>query len=183
MLKAAAVVLTLAVATVGLHSPAAAAAAPQLIDQSGRRFTLQSLRGRPVIVTFVSAHCTDACPLVDAQFAAAAQEMARRHLSARLLTITLDPKHDSPKTMRALAKRFDANPHYWLVAGGRTADVLAVMQAFGVVAPAGDDDRHESHSTFVYVVDGSGRLQKTMLASTGLTGDVVSAARSLEARR
>jgi len=180
MLRAAAVVMTLAAAILGLHSPAAAAAAPQLIDQTGRTFTLESLRGRPLIVTFVSAHCTDACPLVDAQFAAAAQEMARRRLSARLLTVTLDPKHDSPATMRALAKRFNADPRYWLVAGGRTRDVQTVMQAFGVVAPEGDDDRHASHSTFVYVVGSNGRLEKTLLASTALTSDVVATARSLQ---
>jgi protein SCO1 len=154
--------------------------APQLVDQTGRTFTLESLRGRPLIVTFVSAHCTDACPLVDAQFADAAERIAQRHLTTRLLTITLDPVNDPPSLMRALARRFAADPRYWLVASGRPADVDAVLNAFGVVARLGKSGYREEHSTFVYVLDSSGKLSKTMLASTGLTGDIVDAARSLQ---
>ncbi|MBV8434553.1 MAG: hypothetical protein JO029_09775, partial [Candidatus Eremiobacteraeota bacterium] len=37
----------------------------------------------------------------------------------------------------------------------------------------------EEHSTFVYVVDRDGRLQKTMLASTNLNADVVDAIEGL----
>ena len=76
---------------------------PALVDQRGRSFTLASLQGRPLVITFISAHCTDACPLIDGQFADAAARIAHLHLTARLLTITLDPEHDSPRTMRELA--------------------------------------------------------------------------------
>lgn len=155
---------------------------PQLVDQTGRTFTLDSLRGRPLIVTFVSAHCTDACPLVDAQFSDAARQIARLGLSARLLTITLDPEHDPPSLMRALAKRFDADPRYWLVASGKRGDVDAVLTAFGVVARPGKSGYREAHTTFVYVFDSSGKFEKTMLASTGLTGDIVDAAVALKPR-
>jgi protein SCO1/2 len=154
--------------------------APHLVDQTGRSFTLDSLLGRPAIVTFVSAHCTDACPLVNAQFADAARTIQRRKLDARLLTITLDPQHDPPSLMRAVAARFDADARYWLVAGGRVADVDAVMRAFGVVAVTGKDGYREEHSTFVYVLDRRGRLVKTMLASSDLRDDVVDAAGALQ---
>ena len=159
---------------------AATPAAPVLVDQTGRTFTLESLRGTPVVVTFVSAHCTDACPLVNAQFAGAATAIARRNLQARLVTITLDPQHDPPALMRAIAARFDADPHYWLVAGGKPHDVDAVLQAFGVVAKPGPSGYREQHTTFVYVFNRSGSLEKTMLASTNLTGDVVDAVAKLQ---
>lgn len=156
-------------------SAAPARSAPILIDQTGRKFTLTSLIGRPLIITFVSAHCTDACPLVNAQFAQAARDLAAGSVRARLLTITLDPEHDSPATMRALAVRFEANSRYWLVAGGRIADVSAVVRAFGVVAEPGERGYREAHTTLVYVFDARGRLQKTMLASSGLAGDIETA--------
>jgi cytochrome oxidase Cu insertion factor (SCO1/SenC/PrrC family) len=111
--------IALLIAAALQSAPAVAVpAAPQLIDQTGHTFTLESLRGRPLIVTFISAHCTDACPLVNAQFSDAATRIARQGLSTRLLTITLDPAHDPPSLMRSLAKRFGANPHYWLLASG-----------------------------------------------------------------
>ncbi|MEO6834967.1 MAG: SCO family protein [Candidatus Tumulicola sp.] len=156
--------------------------APQLIDQTGRSFTLNSLHGHPLIVTFISAHCTDACPLVNAQFSDAAAQLARRHLSTRLLTITLDPANDPPSLMRALAERFDANPRYWLLASGRPGDVDAIVNAFGVIARLGKSGYREQHTTFVYVLNPAGKLERTMLASTGLTGDILDAARAMQSR-
>lgn len=167
-----------------LQSAAAIASpeVPQLIDQTGKPFTLQSLQGRPLIVTFVSAHCQDACPLVNAQFSEAAARIAQQGLSTRLLTITLDPQHDPPSVMRALARRFDANPRYWLVASGPPNDVDAVLNAYGVVAKPGKSGYRELHTTFVYAFNARGTLAKTMLASTNLTDDIVTQARAMAPR-
>jgi protein SCO1/2 len=150
-------------------------AAPQLIDQNGRAFTLAALRGRPVAITFVSAHCTDACPLVNAQFAQAAQTIVKRKLDATLLTVTLDPEHDSLGDMRKIAREFAADSHSWLVAGGTVGNVESLMHRFGVIAVSGKNGYREGHTTFVYVLDANGKLAKTMLASTGLADDVVEA--------
>src|ERR1700727_2047287 len=60
---------------------------PRLMDQNGRSFTLSSLTGAPFAVTFVATRCTDACPLVDAQFAAAAGRLQRADVRAHLVTI------------------------------------------------------------------------------------------------
>jgi protein SCO1/2 len=161
------------------HAARAAPAVPQthLVDQQRRAFTLLSLRGRPLAVTFVAAHCTDACPLINAQFSAAAKRIAREHLRARLLTITLDPEHDSPATMRELAKRFDADPRYWLLAGGSTRDVHRIMRTFGVISVEGQRGYHDRHTTFVYLLRSDGKLVQTMLASTALTDALVEAFR------
>jgi protein SCO1 len=163
----------------------AAVPQPRLIDQSGHAFTLASLRGEPLVITFVSAHCTDACPLIDAQFADAARRIAQAHLTARLLTITLDPEHDSLATMRALARRFSADPRYWLVAGGTRADVHRIMREFDVVTVEGKRGYPDHHTTFVYVFDRSGQFVKTMLASTELSDAIVDevGAQRLAARR
>jgi len=155
-------------------SPAARSdALPALVDQTGRQFTLASLHGAPAIVTFVSAHCTDACPLVNAQFAMAARELKRRGSKAHLLTVTLDPEHDSPSAMRAIARTFGADPHTWLVASGRPADVNAIAHAFGVVAIAGKSGYREQHTTFVYELDAAGTLVKTTMASSDLADEMV----------
>lgn len=151
----------------------ASASQPQLIDQTGRTFTLSSLRGMPVVVTFVAAHCTDACPLVNAQFSKAAHSFAQERLPIRLLTITLDPEHDPPSVMRSLAYRFGANPHVWRVTSGSVRDVHAVMQQFDVVAQRGRNGYADVHSTFVFLIDRSGRVRKAMLASLDLGSQLV----------
>jgi cytochrome oxidase Cu insertion factor (SCO1/SenC/PrrC family) len=49
------------------------------------------------------------------------------------------------------------------------------MQAFGVVSVEGRDGYRDEHSTFVYVLDARSRLVKTMLASSGLSDDILDA--------
>jgi protein SCO1/2 len=160
--------------------PAQTRSEPHLIDQRGHSFTLSSLRGEPLIVTFVSAHCTDACPLINAEFAAAARRIEREHLAARLLTITLDPEHDSPQTMRELARRFDADSRYWLLAGGSRADVHAVMRAFGVISIEGKRGSDDHHTTFIYAINPNGDLAQTLLASSAMQDEILD---GLRARR
>lgn len=149
---------------------ALAASLTQLEDQRGRHFTLASLRGEPTIVTFVSAHCTDACPIIDAQFARTARDVARERLRVRLLTITLDPEHDPPAVMRRLATSLDADPRYWLVASGTPDNVHRVMRAFGVIAQRGKDGYADVHTTFVYLLNRRGALSGVLLSSAG-SGD------------
>jgi protein SCO1 len=154
-------------------------AQPHLVDQRGRSFSLDSLRGRPLMLTFIAAHCTDACPLINAQFADAARRIQAAHLDTRMLTVTLDPEHDSPSTMRGLARRFEANPKYWLLAGGKVADVHAIMREFGTVSEEGRHGYRDAHTTFVYVINASGELTQTMLASSVLSDSIVDAAHAL----
>jgi protein SCO1/2 len=165
-------------ATIALATPALAAHPPQLVDQRGRAFTFADLRGTPVVVTFVAAHCTDACPLVNAEFAQTAQSFAQRRMRVRLLTITLDPRHDTAAVMRSLAKRFNADPRTWIVASGNASDVYRVMAAFGVTAQQGRKGYAEFHTTFVYLLDSRGTLRTTILASTSLSKQIVDDVRS-----
>jgi len=160
-----------------VHRKSADSRQPYLIDQTGRRFTLASLGGKKLAITFVSAHCDDACPLINAQFSAAARSIAHAKIPAQLVTITLDPQNDPPATMRKLAKRFEADPRYWLVASGSPRDVYSIMQSFGVVSEKGKNGYRESHTTFVYIFDSAGHLTQTMLASSGLSDDILDALR------
>lgn len=153
----------------------AAASEPQLVDQRGRPFTMTSLVGVPFAVTFVASRCTDACPLINAQFAGAALRLQRANVRARLVTLTLDPKHDTPAVMSTLAKRFDANPRYWVLGSGAIADVRRILNFFGVAAHDGPQGYPEEHTTFVYLFDARGHLTQTLLASSALDDQLVSA--------
>jgi len=172
--KPAGAIVAIAIAIFAPALPSAARTAPPvLVDQTGRSFTFASLARTPLVVTFVAAHCTDACPLVNAQFAAAARIFSSEHRRIHLLTITLDPEHDSRADMRSMAKTFGADPRMWTLATGNISDVHRVMSAFGVVARQGRKGYADVHTTFVYFIDSHGSLRRTLLASTDLTAQVV----------
>jgi protein SCO1/2 len=148
-------------------------AAIQLQDQNGRAFSYDELRGKPAIVTFIATHCKDACPLINAQFGALAQQVKARHLDVHLVSITLDPEHDSLKDMQRIASLFKADPQIWTLISGKPASVHQLMSRFNVIAVRGKDGFADTHSTFVFLVDRNGRPRKALLASNVLTEDVI----------
>lgn len=135
----------------------------ELTDQLGRRFTVADLRGRPLLVTFVSAHCDGVCPLIESQIAKAAQRQREEHGNLRFLTVTLDPERDTHADLVRIARTFDADPAYWLIAGGDPASVHQLMAEFGVEVSRGRDGYADAHTTFITVLGSDGRVAGTML--------------------
>lgn len=151
---------------------------PVLVDQTGHSFTMASLHGKPVALTFVSAHCSDACPLINAQYSQAQSALQRAHSPLRLLTVTLDPERDSVSDMQRLARSFSANLRTWIVAGGTRRDVHALMDEFGVITRRGADGFADMHTTAVYLIDGKGLLRKVILPSRDLSGELMTELRA-----
>lgn len=140
-----------------------------LLDQRGKPFAFESLTGAPLVITFVSAHCRDACPIVEAQIARCAERFDHSPLAITFLTVTLDPERDNVSDMRRLAHNFDARPPRWIFASGASKDVHALMTRFGVVTQRDARGYATSHSTFVYILDARGRGQQTLLPSDDLS--------------
>ena len=151
------------------------AAAIDLIDQRGATFSLASIRSPYIAVTFVSARCSDTCPIANAAFARLQVRVRRERLPLSLVTITLDPRHDTPHAMRAVARQFRSDPSVWRVASGPVARVETVAHAFGVIAEFDRSGIPATHGTFIYLLNRDRQLEKMFLLSTSLTDDVVAA--------
>ncbi len=154
---------------IAAHPALLMAAQPiHLVDQRGMTFAFDDLRGEPLVLTFVSAHCNDACPLINAQIAQSVQHLGRSPVAVRFLTVTLDPERDTSHDMRRIAREFQADPSRWIVASGDRADVHALMQRFHVETQRDGRGYATSHTTFVYILDSKLQLRRTLLASNTL---------------
>jgi cytochrome oxidase Cu insertion factor (SCO1/SenC/PrrC family) len=145
-----------------------------LVDQNGARFALNDLRGRPAVVSFIATRCTDTCPITDAVFSKLARDRGRE----RLVTITLDPKYDTPFVMARHARELNAPAEKWRVASGSPRDVAKILAAFGIVLEYDKDGVPDAHSSFIYVFDAAGHLKKTLPLSNHSAADVEAAVRS-----
>jgi cytochrome oxidase Cu insertion factor (SCO1/SenC/PrrC family) len=76
-----------------------AAPALALTDQTGREVTLESYRGRPVLVAFAFAHCQTVCPLVVGDVLAARRQLGT---DPPVLIVTLDPWRDTPSRLASI---------------------------------------------------------------------------------
>ncbi len=153
-------------------SPAAAAVTPEpnrgvavgdkvpnftLTDQTGHPMRFSDMRGEPVAVTFLYTRCpvATACPLTAARFAKL-DSMLKEKGFGKLLTITVDPEHDTPKVLADYAKHLGADPARWRFLTGDPKAVAEVASSFGVIYYP--DKGQVVHAQAVAVVDPEGRL-------------------------
>jgi protein SCO1/2 len=126
-----------------------------LTDQFGREVSLESYRGRPVIVTFAFAHCQTICPLIVADVLAARRQIDG--VAPAVLVITLDPWRDTPGRLQSIASswRLDGDAH---VLSGTPDLVERTLNAWRVPRVRNQQTGDISHPSMVYVVDAAGRI-------------------------
>ena len=105
-----------------------------LIDQEGNPFNADNrLRGKIVAINFIYTTCSDVCPLFTVEFARLQQALRRQtQLNPFLVSITTDPEIDSPKVLKAYARRFGADFHNWAFLTGDESHLKEVWKGFGV---------------------------------------------------
>ncbi|MGZ4353768.1 MAG: SCO family protein [Gaiellaceae bacterium] len=113
-----------------------------LRDQADRVVSLASLRGRPVLLTFLDSLCRSSCPIEGRQLASVLRRLPSRERPT-LVVVSVDPA-DSLRTI-ALATRTwglaGAWRWHWLHAG--RAQLAAVWRRYGVtVEPRSGDIVH-----------------------------------------
>jgi protein SCO1/2 len=135
----------------------------ELIDQNERPVSLSSLRGRVVAVNFVYSRCPlpDYCPRMVDHFKQVSERFEERlGRDLVLLTVSFDPKFDTPEVLRAYAGAFDAERKGWHFLTGSRDDVDRVCEAFGI--EYWPDEGLLTHSLQTAVIDREGRLAATI---------------------
>jgi len=103
----------------------------ELMDQDGQRVSLtgQLDTDRPVLLNFVFTSCTTVCPISTAIFAKLQAKLSSQGAKFRLISISIDPEHDTPANLKTYAREFGAGPDWRFLSGDRTG-ILAVQKAF-----------------------------------------------------
>ena len=128
-----------------------------LTDQTGATVRLSQMRGSPVAVTFLYTRCpiATACPLTATKFAKL-DSLLKEKGFGKILTITVDPEHDTPKVLADYASRLGADPERWKFLTGDPKAVAEVATSFGMIYYP--EQGQIVHGQAVAVVDPSGRL-------------------------
>lgn len=115
--------------------------AVDLVDMDGRRVGLEAALGGPgaVMLQFIFTTCPGVCPVLSAAFSAAQEELGPELERVRLVSISIDPEHDTPQRLRAYAARYGVTPS-WRFLTGSLDDVVRVQKAFD--AYRGNKMRH-----------------------------------------
>jgi protein SCO1 len=98
-----------------------------LIDQDGKPFTLERMRGRVWIANFIFTTCPMACPLLSQRMSTIQRKIADDPFAIQLASFSIDPSHDTPAVLKQYGTRYQQNPARWTFITGREEDVLAVV--------------------------------------------------------
>jgi protein SCO1 len=116
----------------------------QLITQHGKAvaFYTDVLRDNVVLINFIFTQCTDSCPTQTARLAAVQSMLAdAANHAIRLVSISVDPAHDTPQALDAYARQFGARDG-WLFLTGSKTNIDDVLRRVDHLAPS-----REAHTT------------------------------------
>ena len=131
----------------------------ELTDQDAKPVALSSLKGQVVAVTFIYSRCPlpDYCPRMVENFKALrARFAARMNRDLVFLTISFDPRYDTPAILTQYAAAQRAGGPGWHFLTGDPAKIERVCNAFGIQYWA--EEGLITHSLQTAVIDRDGRL-------------------------
>ena len=120
-----------------------------LINQDGKKVRLKSFL-RPtdkiIILDFIFGTCTTICPVLSASFVNFQNKLGAEASKAQLVSISIDPEHDTPKVLKAYLKRYKAKSGWDFLTGSRE-NIDRVTSAFNAYT---SDKMQHYPLTFVY---------------------------------
>jgi len=149
----------------------------QLVDTRNEPFGSADLAGHPWIANLFFTRCGSICPKLMSDTAALAERLLQaRAVGVRIVSITVDPEHDTPEILRAYGEARSIDPQRWALLTGPFADIEAVVTAglaLGMGRPSTDAAGlvDIAHAGKLVVVDGSGCIRGYFdTDATGLDG-------------
>lgn len=124
-----------------------------LPDQAGRPFSLASLRGVPVILTFMDSYCHQECPL-EGRALAAAFRMVSPAERPVVVAVSVNPWADTPASARSAIKRFGLEGFRWRWLLGSKARLESVWRRYGIEVRRTTGDIE--HTDAIYLIDARG---------------------------
>jgi protein SCO1/2 len=128
-----------------------------LIDQHGASVSLASLKGKPVLIDFIYTSCASTCPRLTAKMTAIARQLGPE-LGTRvaMVSLTLDPEHDTPERLAKYAADQGARDSGWQFLTGTPAQIDQVLTLFKLRRTRGSDGSI-THSISAFLIGPDGR--------------------------
>lgn len=95
-------------------------------DSSGRAVSRDELRGKILVVSFLFTSCSLTCPEVSKRMAEI-QKLTADAADVRLLSLTVDPRSDTPPVLAKWGARFGADTNRWNLLTGDQAQLHFVI--------------------------------------------------------
>lgn len=125
-----------------------------LQDQDGKQVTLESLRGHPVVLTFLDATCSEECPILVQYWNYTAQLLGATDTQKVVwLAMSVNPNNTPDEARAFLTKNHALMQVHFLF--GTQAQLAPLWKAYYISVQPGESD--VAHTAGLYVIDQAGR--------------------------
>ena len=139
-----------------------------LPDYTGKSVSSQDLQGKVVLITFLDAQCTEACPIIASQIARTLEQLSSaERAEVTAVAISTDPEEDTPNAVRSFLEKNRAVGRLLYVVGP-VARLRPVWERFQIAASV-DTGSDTLHSAPVRIYDPDGAWVSTLHAGADLT--------------
>ena len=109
-----------------------------LTERSGSTITNASLADDVWVASFIFTRCPLSCPRISGVMKGLQGKFAGT--GVKLVSISVDPEHDSPQILAEYARRFDADPDRWLFLTGPKNQIHdLIIHGFKLPVQPGDE--------------------------------------------
>jgi protein SCO1 len=127
----------------------------QLTSSDGQIFDSKSLLHHIWVADFVYTTCDGPCPLMSAHMRQVQNSTASEMPDVKLVSMTVDPVHDTPPVLAAYARHFKYDPVRWYFLTGSKEQLNDLGMAFKLQSIDGS----LTHSTRFVLVDRRMRIR------------------------
>ena len=138
------------------------------VDQEGRARDFNAVRGdRALAITFIYTKCPipTFCPAMDRQFAEAQALIKEKGLEGKagLLSVSFDPKNDTPPVLKQHAKKLGSDPKVWTFVTGDREEIDRFASSLLLTLVRGEAANPDEigHTLRTTIVDRSGKIAKS----------------------
>ena len=155
-----------------------------LTTENGKPITLANYKGKPLLVDFIYTRCPlpQFCPLLNIKFAEVAhalQNHAADYPPAQLLSVTIDPEHDTVPVLKDFSTHFDAmKGGNWNFATGSPQQVHDFASNMGL--DYWPDSGQVVHSVVVYLINNEGKVANVWYGNDWKTQEALDAIKALK---
>lgn len=154
-----------------------------LVDSRGGAASLEAMRGKVWVASFVFTSCPSVCPKLMQRMAQIQEDTDDLGGRLHLVTITVDPENDTPERLAAYGERFGADPARWKLWTGPVDQITgAVVDGFKIMMGKQETSPgifEVVHGERFVLVDQAGNIRGFYEANDGGIDELIADARAV----
>ncbi|WP_428936822.1 SCO family protein [Fontivita pretiosa] len=128
-----------------------------LTDQHGRTVSDQTLRGKVWVAMVFFTECPGVCPMMVSRMTGLQKAVPSPEIN--IVSFSIDPRHDTPETMKSYADRMGADQSRWYFLTGPEPTMFQVARGLKLAAAPATADQPITHTQKVLLIDRQNRIR------------------------